>query len=64
MGATVCCVCGSPSGTENVVRVYAEAETVAMADKLAAHVACAVYKIANGTGDEPTVEGLVAKFQA
>lgn len=42
-----------PSGTEDVVRVYAEAATVADADRLAAKVAQAVYDLAGGVGDRP-----------
>lgn len=42
-----------PSGTEDVVRVYAEAKEKDDADKLAAEVAIAVYKSANGVGTEP-----------
>lgn len=42
-----------PSGTEDVVRVYAEARDKDEADQLAAEVAIAVYKSANGVGPEP-----------
>lgn len=42
-----------PSGTEDVVRVYAEAKDKDEADLLAAEVAQAVYKSANGVGPEP-----------
>lgn len=41
------------SGTEDVVRVYAEAATQAGADALAAHVARAVHALAAGVGDPP-----------
>ncbi|KAA0150827.1 hypothetical protein FNF29_04941 [Cafeteria roenbergensis] len=42
-----------PSGTEDVVRVYAEAATVAAADELAAVVARAVFDLAGGQGSRP-----------
>ena len=42
-----------PSGTEDVVRVYAEADTQYHADSLALHVANAVYEMAGGVGDKP-----------
>ncbi|KAM9840181.1 phosphoacetylglucosamine mutase [Aulostomus maculatus] len=42
-----------PSGTEDVVRVYAEAETQESADSLAHEVSLAVYRLAGGVGDEP-----------
>uniref|UniRef100_A0A672GY92 Phosphoacetylglucosamine mutase n=1 Tax=Salarias fasciatus TaxID=181472 RepID=A0A672GY92_SALFA len=42
-----------PSGTEDVVRVYAEAETQESADALAHEVSLAVYRLAGGVGDEP-----------
>jgi phosphoacetylglucosamine mutase len=41
------------SGTEDVVRVYAEAATQAGADALAANVARAVHALAAGVGDPP-----------
>ncbi|CAF4810244.1 unnamed protein product [Pieris macdunnoughi] len=44
-----------PSGTEDIVRVYAEADTQESADKLAAEVSQAVYDLAGGVGDRPTV---------
>jgi len=44
-----------PSGTEDVVRVYAEAATRADADNLAHKVATAVYEKAGGVGAKPTV---------
>ncbi|CAH0721176.1 unnamed protein product, partial [Brenthis ino] len=44
-----------PSGTEDVVRVYAEADTQQSADKLAAEVAQAVYDLADGVGDRPVL---------
>ncbi|KAG6449073.1 hypothetical protein O3G_MSEX005870 [Manduca sexta] len=44
-----------PSGTEDVVRVYAEADTQESADKLAAEVAQAVFDQAGGVGDRPTL---------
>lgn len=43
-----------PSGTEDVVRVYAEAATPEMADNLALAVAKAVHRIAGGVGDVPS----------
>ncbi|XP_068198391.1 phosphoacetylglucosamine mutase isoform X1 [Antennarius striatus] len=42
-----------PSGTEDVVRVYAEAETQESADALAHEVSLAVYHLAGGVGGEP-----------
>ncbi|MEQ2309850.1 Phosphoglucomutase-3 [Ameca splendens] len=42
-----------PSGTEDVVRVYAEADTQENADALAHEVSLAVYGLAGGVGDEP-----------
>uniref|UniRef100_A0A673NHZ6 Phosphoacetylglucosamine mutase n=1 Tax=Sinocyclocheilus rhinocerous TaxID=307959 RepID=A0A673NHZ6_9TELE len=42
-----------PSGTEDVVRVYAEADTQENADRLAHEVSLAVYRLAGGVGDEP-----------
>ncbi|XP_019745837.1 phosphoacetylglucosamine mutase isoform X2 [Hippocampus comes] len=42
-----------PSGTEDVVRVYAEADTQESADSLAHEVSLAVYRLAGGVGDEP-----------
>jgi len=42
-----------PSGTEDVVRIYAEADTQLNADKLAVEVAAAVYDAADGTGKRP-----------
>ncbi|KAM4529460.1 phosphoacetylglucosamine mutase [Fundulus diaphanus] len=42
-----------PSGTEDVVRVYAEADTQESADELAHEVSLAVYGLAGGVGDEP-----------
>ena len=43
-----------PSGTEDVVRVYAEAGTEEDADILALEIAKAVYNLAGGTGEEPS----------
>lgn len=43
-----------PSGTEDVVRVYAEANSQADADKLALEVANAIFTHAQGVGDAPT----------
>ncbi|KAM3960648.1 phosphoglucomutase 3-like protein nst [Aphomia sociella] len=42
-----------PSGTEDIVRVYAESDTQQAADKLAAEVAQAVFDLAGGVGDRP-----------
>jgi phosphoacetylglucosamine mutase len=43
-----------PSGTEDVVRVYAEAETQEDADSLALAVAGKVFDLAGGVGSRPT----------
>ncbi|XP_064601662.1 phosphoacetylglucosamine mutase-like [Liolophura sinensis] len=43
-----------PSGTEDVVRVYAEAETQADADMLGYEVSVKVYELAGGVGDKPS----------
>ncbi len=45
----------SPSGTEDIVRVYAEADTKANADLLGAEVSVAVYELCNGAGEKPTL---------
>ncbi|KAH0622112.1 hypothetical protein JD844_024117 [Phrynosoma platyrhinos] len=42
-----------PSGTEDVVRVYAEADTQENADNLAHEVSLAVYHLAGGVGEPP-----------
>ncbi|XP_073969742.1 phosphoglucomutase 3-like protein nst isoform X2 [Rhodnius prolixus] len=42
-----------PSGTEDLVRVYSEAETQEEADKLAAEVGKIVYNMAGGVGPRP-----------
>ncbi|XP_065556751.1 phosphoacetylglucosamine mutase-like [Artemia franciscana] len=42
-----------PSGTEDVIRVYAEAESQYSADMLAYEVAVIVYNLAGGVGDQP-----------
>ncbi len=42
-----------PSGTEDVVRVYAEAHDQDAADNLAHEACMAVYTIAGGVGEEP-----------
>ena len=44
-----------PSGTENVVRVYAEADTQIKADTLAYEAAALVFNICDGVGDCPRV---------
>lgn len=41
-----------PSGTEDVVRIYAEASSSEKADALALAVAKAVYHLAGGLGEE------------
>jgi phosphoacetylglucosamine mutase len=46
-----------PSGTENVVRVYAEASTQKDADTLASEAAALVYTLCNGVGDIPNFIG-------
>ncbi|XP_050437081.1 phosphoacetylglucosamine mutase [Adelges cooleyi] len=43
-----------PSGTEDVVRVYAEADTQVHADKLAVEVAAVIYDMADGVGKRPS----------
>lgn len=45
-----------PSGTEDIVRVYAEADTQSNADQLAVHVASAVHQLAGGVGSPPVLE--------
>ena len=42
-----------PSGTEDIVRVYAEADTREAADSLALAVSQKVYDLAGGIGDRP-----------
>jgi phosphoacetylglucosamine mutase len=42
-----------PSGTEDVVRVYAEAPTRALADQLATKAAGIVFRLCNGIGEAP-----------
>lgn len=44
-----------PSGTEDIVRVYAEAATQEETNKLAAEVATKVYELAGGIGTMPEV---------
>lgn len=44
-----------PSGTEDVVRVYAEAENSDDVKSLAAEVSALVYEKANGVGDKPAI---------
>lgn len=44
-----------PSGTEDIVRVYAECENASDVEKLASEVALAVYNLANGVGPKPVV---------
>ena len=43
-----------PSGTEDVVRVYAEATTTAEADELALAMVKAIYELAGGVGEMQT----------
>lgn len=43
-----------PSGTEDVVRVYAEADSQENADSLAYEVSLAVFQLAGGIGERPT----------
>ena len=43
----------SPSGTEDVVRIYAEAETQQLCDDLANKVAQLVFDHLGGIGDRP-----------
>lgn len=45
-----------PSGTEDIVRVYAEADTQANADRLALQVASAVHQLVGGVGSPPVLE--------
>jgi len=42
------------SGTEDVVRVYAEAATQGAADALALQAAQATWELAGGVGEKPT----------
>mmetsp|Transcript_37959 Transcript_37959/g.122789 ORF Transcript_37959/g.122789 Transcript_37959/m.122789 type:complete len:97 (+) Transcript_37959:696-986(+) len=42
-----------PSGTEDVVRVYAEAATQQAADELARKVGQATWRLAGGVGEQP-----------
>ncbi|XP_059047823.1 phosphoacetylglucosamine mutase [Achroia grisella] len=42
-----------PSGTEDIVRVYAESDTQQAADNLAAEVSQAVFDLAGGVGERP-----------
>mmetsp|Transcript_28356 Transcript_28356/g.34602 ORF Transcript_28356/g.34602 Transcript_28356/m.34602 type:complete len:193 (-) Transcript_28356:1216-1794(-) len=42
-----------PSGTEDVVRIYAEATTQELADELALKICQAAYDMAGGVGDRP-----------
>ncbi|KAG5669024.1 hypothetical protein PVAND_016926 [Polypedilum vanderplanki] len=44
-----------PSGTEDVVRVYAEAENNDDVQLLAAEVSILVYEMANGVGEKPSI---------
>jgi phosphoglucomutase len=42
-----------PSGTEDIVRVYAEADTQASADQLALQIASVLHLLAGGIGSPP-----------
>ena len=57
MMGNICATAGRafvrPSGTEDVVRVYAEAQTQQAADKLAQQVARHVHELAAGIGAAP-----------
>lgn len=44
-----------PSGTEDLVRVYAEADTEEDANHLALDVALKVYEMAEGIGSKPAL---------
>ena len=44
-----------PSGTEDIVRVYAECEKASDLQKLVAEVALAVYELAGGIGEKPSI---------
>ena len=46
-----------PSGTEDAVRIYAEAQTQDEADLLATEAATLVYKLCDGVGEIPTLPG-------
>ena len=46
-------MCDRPSGTEDVVRIYAEAETQQLCDDLAWGVSDVVYDHLGGVGDRP-----------
>lgn len=45
-----------PSGTENLVRVFAEAESQTNCDMLCVNIAQAVYDICQGTGSHPEIK--------
>lgn len=49
-----------PSGTEDVVRVYAEAQTQAAADRLAYEASAAVFALADGVGKPPAAPACAA----
>ena len=44
-----------PSGTEDIVRVYAEADTKENTAHLALEVSTVVYEMAGGVGDKPVL---------
>jgi phosphomannomutase len=45
-----------PSGTEDIVRIYAEADTQSHADELAVQIGSAVHRLAGGVGSLPVVQ--------
>jgi phosphomannomutase len=55
MSVRVFLIC-RPSRTEDIVWVYAEADTQSHADELAIHVASAVHRLPGGVGSPPVVE--------
>lgn len=44
-----------PSGTEDVIRVYAEASSQSMTDELASTICAAVWEMAGGVGEKPVI---------
>jgi hypothetical protein len=55
-GMCACYFVCRPSGTEDIVRVYAEADTQANADQLVLQVASVVHQLAGGVGSPPVPE--------
>ncbi|KAM0678200.1 hypothetical protein BDAP_001215 [Binucleata daphniae] len=45
-----------PSGTENIIRVFAEAKNTSSCDKLCVNVAQAVYNLCDGIGSHPEIK--------